>query len=115
MSRKALVVGIDHYDNLSPLAYAERDAREIARRLKYDGDEASNDNFEVHLLISKQQPVTRARLREAIGMLFADAAGLDIVFYFAGHGLVSDTGGYLVTADGRRNDYGVTMEELVMS
>jgi len=115
MSRKALVVGIDHYDNLNPLGYAERDAKEIARRLKYDGDDSANDNFEVHLLISRQQAVTRARLREAIGMLFADAAGLDLVFYFAGHGFVSDTGGYLVTADGRRNDYGVTMEELVIA
>jgi len=74
MSRKALVVGIDHYDNLSPLSYAERDAREIARRLKYDGDEVADDNFEVHLLLSKhqQRPVTRARLREAIRNLFAD-------------------------------------------
>lgn len=115
MRRKALVVGIDHYDNLNPLGYAERDAREIARRLKYDGDEVADDNFDVNLLLSKQQPVTRARLREAIHNLFVDAAGLDLIFYFAGHGFVSDAGGYLVTSDGRRNDYGVTMEELVMS
>lgn len=112
MRRKALVVGINHYSNLSPLAFAERDAREIARRLKHDGDEHADDNFDVNLLLSEQLPVTRPRLREAIHNLFTDAAGLDLIFYFAGHGFISDTYGYLATSDSRRNDHGVTMEEL---
>src|SRR5437868_8860331 len=41
----------------------------------------------------------------------SDVCSSDL-FYFAGHGLVSETGGYLVTADGVPDDYGITMDEL---
>lgn len=109
MSRKALVVGINDYASLSSLHYAESDAATIAMRLNYDGDESTAVNFEV---FHSERPVTRARLREAIHKLFDNSAGLDLAFYFSGHGFVSDTGGFLVTADGTRNDYGVTMDEL---
>ncbi len=113
MDRKALVVGINSYSNLDSLHHAESDAAAIARRFNYHDDESSETNFDVHPLINKNVPVTRAALRAAIRNLFASSSGLDLAFYFAGHGFVSEMGGYLVTTDGTRDDYGITMEELI--
>lgn len=113
MNRKALVVGINSYSNFNALHHAESDAAAIARRLNYHGDESEEANFDVHTLINKHAPVTRAALRAAIRNLFASSAGLDLAFYFAGHGFVSEMGGYLVTADGTRDDFGITMDELI--
>jgi hypothetical protein len=114
MLRRALVVGIDRYDNFGTLSYAEHDAAAIARRLRYDDDDTANDNFAVKLLLSSKRRMTRAGLREAIHELFAESAGLDLVFYFAGHGFISDVGGYLVTADGEHRDCGISMDELIV-
>ncbi len=110
--RKALVIGINGYDNFSSLRYAESDAREIARRLATHGDEDERHNFDVKRMLHSETPVRRTTLRVAIQELFANSRGLDLAFYFAGHGLVSETSGYLVTADGVTDDYGITMDEL---
>ncbi len=112
MSRRALVVGIDDYEQFEPLRHAERDAADIAQRLRSDGDAAAEPRFDVQLICGSEQAVTRTRLRRAVQALFRDSAGVDLVFYFAGHGLIADAGGYLVTADGTIDDYGLLMEEL---
>jgi hypothetical protein len=112
MPGRALVVGIDNYDQFDPLNYAERDAEEIARRLGSDDDAAGEPRFGVRLILNSVEPVTRRRLRGAVQELFRNSAGLDLAFYFAGHGLIADAGGYLVTADGTIDDYGLLMEEL---
>lgn len=112
MSRKALVVGINSYSNFEPLRHAESDAAAIARKLKYHDDESAALNFEVILLLNREKAVTRAALRAAIRELFDNSDGLDLAFYFAGHGFVSETGGILVTSNGERNDYGIPMAEL---
>jgi len=112
MHRKALVAGIDAYAKLPALHYAEKDAQEIARRLRFHEDESSEPNFDVRLMLGGREPVTRATLRAAIHDLFADSEGLDLAFYFAGHGHVTDTGGHLVTADAGPHDHGVMMQEV---
>ena len=112
MARRALVVGIDEYQRFKKLNYAESDARAIARRLKFHGDQATEPNYDVRLLLSGKQAMTRPRLREELGRLFAESRGLDVAFYFSGHGHIGDAGGYLVTADGAPNDHGVSMQEL---
>lgn len=111
-SRKALVVGINDYDNFCPLRYAESDARAIAKLLALHGDEGERQNFDIKKMLQSETPVRRATLRVAIQELFTNSKGLDLAFYFAGHGLVSETGGYLVTTDGVTDDYGITMDEL---
>lgn len=111
-SRKALVVGINDYVNFPSLRSAESDAKAIARRLAVHGDEGERPNFAVKRMLHSEKPVQRATLRVAIQELFANSRGLDLAFYFAGHGQVSETGGYLVTADGVTDDYGITMDEL---
>jgi hypothetical protein len=114
-TRKALVVGINDYDNFSSLRHAESDADEIAERLAVHGDDSDDDNFAVMKMVHSKVPVRRATLRAAIHDLFSNSKGLDLAFYFAGHGFVSETGGYLVTSDGAMNDYGITMDELYIA
>lgn len=43
-------------------------------------------------------PVTRTQLREAVEELFNDDADIAL-FYFAGHGYIDDTGGFLCASD----------------
>lgn len=112
MSRKALIVGINDYIHLNRLNYAEMDAVAIARRLNFNDDEIAATNFEVRKLVNSEAQVTRARLLSAIRELFTNCKGLDLAFYFAGHGFVSDTGGYLVTAEATKDDPGISMDEL---
>lgn len=111
-SRKALVVAINNYDSFSSLRHAESDAQAIGELLAFHGDGDRSRNFDVEKMLHSKVPVQRATLRAAIHELFANSRGLDLAFYFAGHGFVSDAGGYLVTADGIVNDYGITMDEL---
>jgi hypothetical protein len=114
-SRKALVVGINDYVNFRPLRYAESDAAAIADRLAFHGDDIGDPNFDVMKMLHSKVSVKRATLRAAIHDLFSNSKGLDLAFYFAGHGFVSEAGGYLVTADGAMNDYGITMDELYIA
>jgi Caspase domain len=79
--------------------------------LKRNGD--GSPNFECRLMSSPgPEPVTRRALRQKWGELFHAFPG-DILFYFSGHGLPTDVGGYLVTQDGVPNDEGVPMQDLV--
>jgi hypothetical protein len=113
MRGRALVVGLNEYRNCDRLNFAESDAQAIAHRLEFHGDAESTRNFAVETMLGSQTAVTRSTLRGAIGNLFSDSNDLDLVFYFSGHGHVSDTAGYLVTSDAEKNDYGITMQDLV--
>lgn len=112
--RRALIVGIDHYQkNGMDLKSAAADARAMEAMLKSHQDHAAN--FHCKLWADQADggaPITRAALRKAIQQLFAEFRG-DVLFYFSGHGNISATGGWLVTSDGDRNDWGVSMEEVL--
>jgi len=92
--RKALVVGIDHYENVSPLYGCVNDAHSVKAALERHGD--GSVNFGVKLLAgnSASQPVNRKELRDAIQELFKDDSEIALLF-FAGHGYVESTGGIL--------------------
>ena len=107
MRGKALVVGIERYDSFDPIPYARTDAAAITRRLAHHG--TGGLNFEVQTLSDR---VSRPVLMEACRNLFANSEGDDLVFYFSGHGYVSDAGGYLVVSEGAVDQYGVTLGEL---
>lgn len=112
--RKALVVGINEYQNVPSLVAAVPDAKEVAARLEFHaGGEAAPRNYWVNLKVTDGQPtITRAGLRAEIRSLFEGSEG-DVLFYFAGHGVLEPTGAYLVTSDGVRNDWGISMQEVV--
>lgn len=88
-NRFALVVGIDNYENVSPLQKANNDAIAVSATLKSVG-------FQVTQLLDAD----RRAFNRAISGFAADIRpGDEVVFYFAGHGIEVDGRNYLLPAD----------------
>lgn len=110
--RKALVVGIDHYTHVSGLFGCVNDAHSVKSMLDRHSD--GTVNFSVKLLTGTgpADTVERADLKERIGELFSGDCETAL-FYFAGHGHVEATGGYLLASDCKRGDDGVPLAEIM--
>ena len=111
MSKRALIVGIDDYDNISPLSGCVNDALNMKEVLERHEDGSRNYDCRV-LTSSDAQPVTRKYLRQQWQSLFENFTG-DILLYFSGHGTPTEVGGYLVTQDGETDDPGLSMNDLL--
>lgn len=113
MAKRALLVGIDGYDDpaIVDLTACVADVNEMRSVLARNGDETVN--FDCRTVTSPgRSEVTAAHLRRRWRELFADFKG-DILFYYSGHGSPSDVGGYLVTQDASEEDSGLAMNELI--
>jgi uncharacterized caspase-like protein len=111
--RKALIVGIDYYDHIGHLSGAVNDAHAVKNTLERNAD--GTLNFPTpHLLTGSGPgaPVTRQKLKESVRELFADDADIAL-FYFAGHGYIEDTGGYLCASDCQSGDDGLPLAEVM--
>ena len=107
--RRALIVGIDDYDAAS-LNGCVNDAEAVAAVLKTHGTGAPN--FDMRVLTSPPQNLTRAKLREAITELFATECDI-AVLYFSGHGFVRSGDGFIVTKDAKEYDEGIAMTQIL--
>jgi hypothetical protein len=107
--RKALVVGIDEYPWAS-LRGCVNDAKAIAGVLKTHGD--GSPNFAVRLLTAPPATVNKAALWDSIEKLFEGAYDISL-FYFSGHSLIRNAGGYVVTPDATRYNEGIPMDEIL--
>ena len=110
--RKALIVGIDYYEHSSSLFGCVNDAHSVNSVLARDSD--GTKNFETRLLTGtgSNSMVLRKDLKGNIKELFhgnPDTA----LFYFAGHGYIESTGGYLVSSECLEGDEGLNMRELL--
>lgn len=114
MGRRALIVGINNYDALGPgagLSGAVADADRVKDLLARHAD--GSVNYHCHLITSDNSaPVTRAKVRQELQDLFR-STGDEVLFYFAGHGTIDVTSGYIVTQDGRPGDFGISMDEIL--
>ena len=110
--RKALVVGIDHYTRISPLYGCVNDAHAVRSVLERNSD--GTINFGVRLLsgTGAADTVTRSELKDGIRELFADDSEIAL-FYFAGHGHIESTGGYLCGSDCATGDDGLPLIEVL--
>jgi Caspase domain len=111
--RKALIVGIDYYDHIGGLSGCVNDANAIAALLARNAD--GSVNFvqpKVLTGTSKKQTVDRATLKEAVRELFSDDSEVAL-FYFAGHGYVESTGGYLCASDCKTGDDGLPVSDIM--
>jgi len=109
--RKALIVGINNYQHVGRLSGCENDARKIANILSRNDN--MSKNFACEVLLSSEKPVTESKLRGSLRKLFQHEADVAL-FFFAGHGYLDDKlGGFLVTQDGSKEDYGVFMREVI--
>jgi Caspase domain len=114
--KKALVIGIDHYQEQSPLKCCVNDANEVAALLQHNGDKEKTSNFEVELLTSDRSDLTSRGLVKAISRFFKSSNRADMaVLYFAGHGIINPQtdAGYLVSADGGPGAWGMSLWELL--
>ena len=107
--KKALVIGIDDYP-AEELNGCVSDAHAIANTLETNGD--GSPNFSVRLYTSPKTEVNRRLLRQSIESLFQGPSDMALM-YFAGHGFIKSTGGYLVTRDTTQYDEGVSMDEIL--
>ena len=97
MDRRAIIVGVNKYPRLSTskcLRGAENDAKELSKILKEFGD------FDVTTLVGRN--ATNLNIRKELNKVFKkDEKAFEIVvFFFAGHGIVGDSGiGYIAPSD----------------
>lgn len=105
--KKALVVGINDYPGAARLRGCVNDATRIAELLSTHAD--GSPNFDV--MISSDVK-SRATLRSLILDVFKADDEISL-FYFSGHGCITDTGGYIMTPDFSRYDEGISMDEIL--
>jgi hypothetical protein len=110
--RKALIVGIDYYEHVDQLMGCVNDAYAVKAMLDRHAD--GSVNFGTRLMISTgpQEVVRRSELKEAVRELFLDDSEVAL-FYFAGHGYIETTGGYVCGADSKTGDDGLALSDVM--
>lgn len=113
-SRKALVIGIDYYQypNYPTLSGCVNDAKAVAEVLETHAD--GSPNFAVKLLTATtaNEAIRRKDLKKNVSELFADDNDIALLYY-AGHGNVEDTGGYLCSSETEMGDEGLALSEVL--
>ena len=111
--RKALIVGIDTYTHIKDLHGCVSDARAVKNTLEKNDDGTANF-VEPQLLIAggAGDSLTKRDLKDAVRQLFADDVEIALL-YFAGHGFIDETGGYLCASDCVDGDDGMALAELM--
>lgn len=104
--RKALIVGINEYPG-ARLSGCINDAERVAALLNTHAD--GSPNFDV--LVAKNVG-SKTELTSLIHSAFRDDEEVSL-FYFSGHGCITDTGGYIVTPDFSRYDEGIAMDNIL--
>lgn len=110
--RKALIVGINHYEHGDPLFGCVDDAHAVKAVLERHGDGSVNFDVELRTGTGPTDLVLRADFKDDVTQLFADDSDIALL-YFAGHGHIETTGGYLLTSDSRRGDEGVSLTDVL--
>ena len=92
----AVVIGIDKYENLTPLSYAVADAEIVSETFRAHG-------YIVHQLIDFEATPGRVfkKLKEIAADIgrFGEKNNGSVVVYFAGHGFTHNNLNYLATSD----------------
>jgi hypothetical protein len=75
----------------------------------------ASPNYSCRLMVhgrgGKTTKITIPLLREACRQLF-DYTG-DVLFYFSGHGAMTNTGGYIATCESEPDNWGIPMQEIL--
>jgi hypothetical protein len=110
--RKALIVGIDYYQKINPLFGCVNDAYSVKSVLERHSD--GTKNFDVNLVAANGESsvVIRKDLKTNIEELFKDKCEIAL-FYYAGHGHIENTGGYLITSECSHGDDGLSLNEVL--
>lgn len=107
--KRALVVGIDDYPD-NPLSACGSDARSVHERLCCHAD--GSPNFESLLVCNPEWRVEQAILRQLLEHTLSRVAD-QALFYFAGHGGIDASGGYLLAQDSHDGSTGIRMADVL--
>lgn len=110
--RIALIVGVNYYEHANPLFGCVDDAHAVQAVLERHGD--GSVNFDCKLLTGTGpgDRVNRNDLKDSVAELFKAQAEIAL-FYFAGHGHIEPTGGYLLASDAGRGDEGLSLTDIL--
>lgn len=108
--RSLLSVGIDNYRGALKLEGCCSNAKAFSDVMEKNDDSDKTRNFSAKLVSNVS---TIAELKTLIKELFNATDVTTSVFYFSGHGVFTETGGYLVTPDYQKNNEGVSMQEIL--
>jgi hypothetical protein len=110
--RRALIVGVDFYKAGGSLYGCVNDSFAVKAMLDVHADASFNFHV-VHLTgTGPNDPVNRRELRAAIVQLF-EGKGEVSLLYFAGHGHIEPTGGYICASDSQDGNDGVPLSDIV--
>lgn len=110
--RKALCVGIDNYQTIEDLHGCVNDANAVKAALERNGDGTLNFDVKLMSSTSENSYISRRALKDAIDDLFKSESEIAL-FYFAGHGSIDASGGYLCTSDVERVDDGLSLDTVM--
>ena len=110
--RKALVVGINYYENTKALHGCVSDAHEVKGMLERHSDGSVNFDVKLFSGVGPNDLISKTELKELVRALFADDSEAAL-FYFAGHGHIEATGGYLLASDCKTGDDGLPLSEVL--
>ena len=111
--RKALIIGINYYQHGSPLFGCVDDAHSVKAVLERHDGGAVNFDCKLHTGTGPSDCVERSDMKDYVEELFKTESEIAL-FYFAGHGHIEATGGYLLASNSRRGDEGVSLSEILI-
>ncbi|HEY8034820.1 MAG TPA: caspase family protein [Methylobacter sp.] len=110
--KKALVVGINYYEQVGQLHGCVNDANAVSQVLMRHMDGSKNFDVAPFTAVDKDSIIDRKQLKHLVTELFKDDSEIAL-FYFAGHGHVESTGGFLITSECKHGDDGFSLEEVL--
>ena len=107
--KRALIVGISDYSStpFTSLGVAHADAVAVAEYLELD-----HYGFAVELIVNGD--ATKRRVTESVIAVISSQPDC-FILYFAGHGVTTPFGSYLVTADSQEHDWGIDMSRILQA
>lgn len=111
--RKALIIGVNHYPHSSDLFGCVNDAHDVKNILERHSDGSVNFDCKLITASNERESIERSELKDHVKELFSTKAEIAL-FYFAGHGHIEVTGGYLLGSDAKRGDDGFSLNEVLV-
>lgn len=108
----ALIVGVNYYASGHYLYGCVNDALSVKNALERHADGSINFDCKTLTAANEYERIDRGTLKDAVEQLFSVQSDVAL-FYFAGHGHIEATGGYLLASDAKRGDDGLSLNEVL--
>jgi hypothetical protein len=110
--RRATVIGINYYKDISNLWGCVNDAYAVKTALERHSDGTKNFDVDLVTILDNKKPFDRNSLRDEVKDLFERKYDIAL-FYFAGHGYIDSIGGFLLTSESKHGHDGLSMDEVL--